>query len=314
MVPNKTAPVTHDPANPMMQRALRAVARQRLMGLHFIGHFIGVEGLPDDEEVAAHLQLPAREPYGTRPVSDLELGVLVDVAMGHAVRQRLTQGMRLATTTLAIHRAPRAVVRPVVATPVVQWLDTAGGAAAVRFEVTDTTGLVAACGSAAFALLPSPSRRNVAPMNWSLLDGIEDVDPDTLDPQERAAVEAAEATGADSGTDVLNGLLGVQWEDVDNGTLHGVLNVGPQHENRVGHLQGGVAYAVGALAAQNVVGGRRPVLDGHMSYLRPTSHGPLVITATIVRNGTKLAFIRVNLVSAGKLTTDMSFTMGAEES
>lgn len=306
--------MTDDLANPLTQRALRAVARQRLMGLHFIGHFIGVEGLSDCEDGASQLRLPPWELDAARSLSDLELGVLVDVAMGHAVRRSLSQGMRLATTSLVIHRAPRPVQRPVVATPRVQWLDAAGGAVAVRFEVTDSAGVVAACGSGAFALLPAPSGRNVAPMDWSLVDGVADVDPDTLDPQEKAAVEAAQAAGAVSGATVLNGLVGVQWEKVGDGTVQGVMSVGPQHENRVGHLQGGVAYAVGAWAAQNVVGGRRSVLDGHVSYLRPTGHGPLLITARTVRSGARLAFVRVSLVSAGKQTTYLSFTMGAEES
>jgi len=299
-------------------RALRAVARHRAMGLHFLGHYLGIEGLDRDvrdgaDDAASWLLLAAREPG--EQVDDVALGVFVDLAMGQAVRARLDRGMRLATSSLVLHRAPGPIERPVRARAEVDWLEdrASGGNAAVRFEVSDERGRLAATGSGSFVTLPADDDTNVSIVDWSRGDEATPLARQDLTPHEAAAVAAVESA-APRGAETSDGLLDLTWSEVSQDTLSGELMVGPQHDNRVGDLQGGLVFGIGATAARRLCEGRRRIVDGQVLYLRPAGHGPLQITATLLRRGRRVSFVRVVLQSRGKQGAELTYTLGADGS
>lgn len=294
-------------------RALRAVARHRAMGLHFLGHYLGIEGVPDRADAASRLLLPDRE--SGEEVTDVGLGVFVDLAMGQAVRARLATGMRLATSSLVMHVAPGRIERPIEVRADVEWLEEgeSGGSAAVHFEVTTADGSTVATGSGSFVTIPAGTSRNVAIVDWSQAASVAQVDRADLTPHEEAAVSAVEAA-APSGAATFDGLLDLTWGDVEDGTLAGELVVGPQHDNRVGDLQGGLVYGIGATAARRLFDGRRRIIDGQVLYLRPVGHGPLAITATVLRPGRRMSFVRVVLEAGGKQSAELTYTLGADGS
>lgn len=304
-------PVTDD--STAIQRALRAVSRHRAMGLHFLGHYLGIEGLPDGADGAARLVLPAREPG--EQVTDVGLGVFVDLAMGQAVRARLVKGMRLATSSLVMHVAPGRIERPVEVRADVEWLeeDERGGSAAVHFEVAAADGSTVATGSGSFVTIPAAPGQNIAIVDWSGAAAVEQVDRAELTPHETAAVSAVESAAA-RGVATFDGLLDLSWGEPQDGTLTGELIVGPQHDNRVGDLQGGLVYGIGATAARRLFGGRRRIIDGQVLYLRPVGHGPLTITATVLRTGRRMSFVRVVLEAGGKQSAELTYTLGADGS
>jgi acyl-coenzyme A thioesterase PaaI-like protein len=295
-------------------QALRAVARRRAMGLHFVGHYVGIDGAAERGHDRTRLVLPPREP-GER-VTDAALGVLVDLAMGQAVRASLSHGMRLATSSLVMHVAPGPLERPVEATAHVEWLedgaDGAGGTAAVRFRVTGVDGRPAATGSGSFVTIPSESGHNVDVVDWDRGDSVPDVTPDDLTADEAAMVAAVVPIATDAETS--GGLLDVTWTQVRGDAVTGELQVGSQHDNRVGNLQGGLVYGIGAAAARRLFAGRRRIVDGQVLYLRPVGHGPLTITATVLRRGRRMAFVRVVLEAGGKQSAELTYTLGADGS
>jgi acyl-coenzyme A thioesterase PaaI-like protein len=287
------------------------------MGLHFLGHYLGIDGHPEMGDGHSWLILPAREP--NEPVTDVALGVLVDLAMGQAVRTKLEPGMRLATSSLVLHAAPLTYVRPIEVRAAVQWLDggdahsRTGGTAAVTFAVTTADGRTVATGSGSFVTLPAQSGHNDAIVDWSQASMVTTVRRDELNPHEAAAVDGVEAA-ARRGS-VADGLLDLRWRAIDGDTLLGELLVGPQHGNRVGDLQGGLVYGIGATAARRLFADRRRIVDGQVLYLRPVGHGPLMITATVLRRGRRMAFVRVVLNEAGKeQSAELTYTLGAEGS
>lgn len=293
-------------------RALRAVARHRAMGLHFLGHYLGIDGLPDRADGATRLMLRPL-PEADELVGHVELGVLVDLAMGQAVRSCLSQGMRLATSSLAMRVSPVPAHRPVEAHASVDWVEDrpGGGSAAVRFDVIDDRHRTVASGSGSFVTIPAGDDTNVAIVDWSrdVSDG--SLSPADLTRDEAAAVAAIEAT-APKGAETVDGLIDVSWDRVTGPTLRGRLLVGPQHENRVGDLQGGLVFGLGAIAASRLCDDRRRVVDGHVLYLRPVGHGPLTITATLLRRGRRMTFVRVVLESGGKQSAELAYTLGPE--
>lgn len=297
-------------------RALRAVARHRALGLHFLGHYLGIEGLPDRSDGATRLVL-RRLTDADDLVGHVELGVLVDLAMGQAVCARLAQGMRLATSSLVMHVSPIPARRPVEAHASVDWLEdrAGGGSAAVRFDVVDADQRTVATGSGSFVTIAAGDDTNVAIVDWSR--EVPDSLPSRaeLTPNEAAVVAAIEAT-ASRGAETVDGLVDLSWDRIagptTQPTLTGRLLVGAQHENRVGDLQGGLVFGVGAIAASRLCEGRRRVVDGQVLYLRPAGHGLLDITATLLRRGRRMAFVRVVLESGGKQSAELAYTLGPE--
>ena len=85
------------------QRALRAIARTRALGLHFYGHFLGIDGPPPATPGHARLTLEG-EPAGVGRAapSVSALATLADLTLGSAVRSRLEPGTLLATATLSL--------------------------------------------------------------------------------------------------------------------------------------------------------------------------------------------------------------------
>lgn len=306
-------PTSDDLTTIATERALRAVARHRAMGLHFLGHYLGIEGLPDDGSGTSRLVLPAREP-GER-VTDVGLGVFVDLAMGQSVRERLARGMRLATSSLVMHVAPGVIERPVEVRADVDWLEDreTGGSAAVRFEVTAADGRTVATGSGSFVTIPAGTDQNVAIVDWSQAADVEDIDRAELTAHEESAV-AAVASAASQGEATFDGLVDLTWGEIEGDTLTGELMVAAQHDNRVGDLQGGLVYGIGATAARRLLENRRRIIDGQVLYLRPAAHGPLTVTATVLRRGRRMTFVRVVLASGGKQSAELTYTLGAEGS
>src|SRR5438105_7552502 len=84
------------------QRSLRAIARTRALGLHFYGHFLGIDGpLPTPGDARLTLEgEPAGVGQGAPSIS--ALATLADLTLGSAVRSRLTPGTLLATATLSL--------------------------------------------------------------------------------------------------------------------------------------------------------------------------------------------------------------------
>lgn len=307
----------HDPtpwrnsADPVRARALRAVACTRALGLHFYGHFIGVTGRPPADG-HARLQAAAEPPCpGSHAISPLALATLADLTLGAAIRSRVAPGARLATVTLALQHIRAPVQGPLVADA--QALLVADGHGLAHCQI-EAGGALVGQAQGWFSALPTPPGTSLGLMPWEVerpppVPAVAEAD---LTEAEAAAVRAAEQAGARAaraGTAISQKLLPFRWEPGADGRSRGVLAIGPELGNRVGHVQGGALYAAAADAALRAAGAPDPALaDGHLQFLRPGDGSSLVAEGAILRQGRRVTFAEARILVDGTLAAAGLFT------
>ena len=288
-----------DGDDPVLARALRAVGRMRALGLHFYGHFIGVTGqLPADGR--ARLELEG-EPtgVGAAAVSPAALATLADLALSATVRSRVAPGARLGTVTLALQHPPEDVAGPIVADAAVLQVGDGFGTARCTLRSAD---VAIGAGQASFALLPAPAGTALRLTPWEHREAPTVVAPslDDLNEREAVAVAAARTAGqraAVHGTAVSQELLHFTWRAAPEGRSSGTLAIGPELDNRVGHVQGGVLYGAAVAAAIAALDAPEAVLaDGYYQFLRPADGATLAAEGAVVRRGRSAGFVEVRLM------------------
>ena len=294
-----SASVTADPAT---ERALLAAGRTRALGMHFLGHFLGISGRPTPVGTA-RLTLD-------RPVLDcqppavpvLSYCALADLVLGSAIRSHFGAGARLGTVTLAIQHPTAPVQGPLVGEG--RALEPRASHSVAQASIA-TGDRVVGHAQGWFSALPPPGGRKPRPLPWEVeeLPPVPTLAPADLDEAEAralAAVQAAERRARASGTAVEDELLHFTWHPSDPHTAHGELTVGPELGNRVGHLQGGALYAAGARAAFQALGGHGWILaDGYYQFLRPGDGLQLAVRAEVLRRGRSAAFAQAHLAVDG---------------
>lgn len=295
-----------------MERAVDAVARTRALGLHFVGHFLGIVGLPP-QDGRSRLLLdvePGAEP-GT-PVSPVSLAVVADLAMGTAIRAHLGAGRRLSTVAMTAHYVAAVATGPVTASAAAPQVGEDGRAFA-RCELTDHRGALVGAIDAWFVALPAPPGRELAPIPWELPEP-RVVQPLTIAGMTRAekgAVDACVAAGrraATGRTSVVEELIGPSIPESTGGRVTGELQIGFAHTNRVGHVQGGVLYGAAALAARRAVAEDMHLAEGHLQFLAPAHGESLVVEARATRQGRRTSFTEARLIVDGGLVGAGTFT------
>lgn len=294
------------------ERALDAVARTRALGLHFYGHFLGVSALPTAPG-RSRLLLDVEPVAGTPgPVPPVALASLADLALGAAIRARLGPNRRLATTSLAVHHLEPTVFGPVTAEGVALRIEPAHERGFAQCELYAAGGQVVGTVGGWFVALPAPPGRSLPPVPWERADlpPVPAVTLQELDVDERAAVDASTRAGARaeaSATSVMEELLGISWTRQAGAAAHGELAVGPEHSNRVGHVQGGLVYGAAALAAGQATGAGMHLAEGHLQFLRPADGSLLVIEARELRRGRRASFAEARLFLADRLVASGEF-------
>lgn len=282
----------------VLARALRAVGRMRALGLHFYGHFIGVTGqLPSVGRARLTLE---GEPsgVGAAAVSPAALATLADLALSATVRSKVAPGARLGTVTLALQHPPGDMAGPIVADASVLQVEDGFGTAQCTLQSAD---VAIGAGQASFALLPAPVGKALRLTPWEQRDPPAVVVPalDDLNEREAAAVIAARAAGqraAVHGTAVSQELLAFRWRASPEGRSSGTLEIGPELDNRVGHVQGGVLYgAAAAVAIQALEAPEAALADGYYQFLRPADGLILSGEGAVIRGGRRAAFVEARL-------------------
>ena len=294
-----SAPVNRDPAT---ERALLAAGRTRALGMHFLGHFVGISGRPAPVGTARlTLDRPVLE---TRPpsVPVLSYCALADLALGSAIRSHFGPGARLGTVTLAIQHPTEPTEGPLVGEA--RATEPRGAHSIAQAVFTDGDRVVGHA-QGWFSALPPPGGRVPPRLPWEMADlpsvpPLDLADLSEAESQALAAVQAADARARASRTAVEDELLHFPWQHAEPHAVHGELTIGPELGNRVGHLQGGALYAAGARAAVQALGGHGWVLaDGYYQFLRPGDGRLLGVRAEVLRRGRSAAFVQAHLAVDG---------------
>jgi acyl-coenzyme A thioesterase PaaI-like protein len=295
---------SHPDAAAIRDQVLRALAGTRAPGYHFPGHLLGCHWprIGEDELDAALPDGPlARNVDGT--VNLAAFCVLLDVALATASRLKVEPGARQATVHLhaqftgaPLHGELKAHAR----------INGTTRHAAVRESLTGGTlhaaGEPVCHASGTFVLLPPPPGITLAPLPWQRGGGgapVTPLKPGELDDQERAVLRACNA--ALRRADDRHGFLEHFWGALPVTTVGGArctVKLGPQHSNRVRHVQGGLLLGLAAITAR-AAAPRHPMLSAVAAwYISPGQGRALKIRSQRFHDGRSFAAVRTEVRNA----------------
>lgn len=276
------------------------MSENRLPGFHFPGYFLGLEwpriGADDLDETmpdGPH----CRAADGS--IALTAFGVLLDTALATAPRLRIRRGVRQAT----VHLHAQFTGQPIRGTL----------SARARFESFSTGGAVREALSSAlihaggklickamgsFMVLPPPAGVRLAPLPWQRRSGkrAAPLDSEHLESDERAILDACDH--ALERADRRQAFIEHFWNVLPRATAGGAgcrVRIGPQHGNRVGHVQGGLLLGLAAATAQTA-SPRHPRLSAISAwFIGPGRGRSLIIRSQRFHEGRSFAGIRTEI-------------------
>jgi acyl-coenzyme A thioesterase PaaI-like protein len=291
-------------ADAIRRQVLLALAANRTPGFHFPGHLLGCAwpriGGDDLEQTMLDGPL-SRNVDGSTSLAAFCL--LLDTALATASRLKIERGARQATVHLHA-QFTGAPLRGDLKAHARMGGYTSGAAA--RQSLTSGTvfagGTPVCHASGTFVVLPPPPGVNLAPLPWQREDSgapVAPLLPRELDPEERAVLKACNAAlrRAGGGHGFLEHFWGILPVRTDQGARCAV-RLGPQHANRVRHVQGGLLLGLAAITAR-AAAPRHPQLSGVAAwYISPGQGRALKIASKRIHEGRSFAAVRTEIGNA----------------
>jgi acyl-coenzyme A thioesterase PaaI-like protein len=294
---------SHPDGEIIRRQVLLALAGNRTPGYHYPGHVLGCHW-PRFGEDDVDVVMPD-SPVGRNVDGSANLAafcVLLDIALATASRLKIGRGARQATVHLHAQftGAPRSGELRARASM--------GGYtshAAVRESLTSGTvfsgGTPVCHATGTFIGLPPPPGVSLAPLPWQRGSGEPGapLDPKELDPDERAIIKACDS--ALKRADQRHAFIEYFWGALPVSTAGGArctVRIGPQHGNRVGHVQGGLLLGLAAIAAR-AAAPRHPRLSAIAAwFISPGQGSALKIQARQFHEGRSFAAVRTEIRNA----------------
>lgn len=282
---------------------LLALAANRTPGFHYPGHLLGCVwpriGENDLEETLPDTPY-ARNVDGT--INLAAFSVLLDTALATAARLKIERGARQATVHLHA-QFTGAPLRGELRTHARMEGYTTGTAA--REGMTSGTvyaGGVPAChASGTFIQLPPPPGVTLAPLQWQRESGklASPLKLNELEPDERTIMKACHS--ALRRADQQHAFIEHFWGALPVATADGArcrIRIGPQHGNRVGHVQGGLLLGLAAINAC-AAAPQHPQLSAIAAwYISPGQGRALKIASRRFHEGRSFAAVRTEIRNA----------------
>lgn len=285
------------------QQVLLALAANRTPGFHFPGHLLGCAwpriGADDLEQTM--LDGPqSRNVDGSTNLA--AFCVLLDTALATASRLKIERGARQATVHLHAQFTGAPLRGELKARTQMNGYTTGAGARESMTSGTVYAGGVPVChASGTFIVLPPPPGVNLAPLPWQRESG-ESVSPlklKDLEPDERVVLRACNSAlrRADDQRAFIEHFWGIMPAPTDQGARCRV-KLGPQHGNRVGHVQGGLLLGLAAITAR-AAAPQHPQLSAIATwYISPGQGRALTITSRRFHEGRSFAAVRTEIRNA----------------
>lgn len=285
------------------RQVLLALAGNRIPGFHYPGHLLGCHWprIGDHDLEAA---MPDR-PEGRNVDGSVNIAafcVLLDIALATSSRLKIERGARQATVHLHAQFTGAPLRGELTARA------SMGGYtsnAAVRQSLTSGTvyaGGVPVCqASGTFIGLPPPPGVSLAPLPWQRESGVAaaPLKPGELQPDERIVLRACNA--ALRRADDRHAFIEHFWGAIPVATAGGArctIKIGPQHGNRVGHVQGGLSLGLAAITARAAVP-QHPQLSAIAAwYISPGQGRALKIQSRRLHEGRSFAAVRTEIRNA----------------
>jgi acyl-coenzyme A thioesterase PaaI-like protein len=291
------------------RRVLRAIALNRTPGYHFPGNFID---LSFDRVASAGTRLT----YENEDEGDIgSLAVLADFALGTAIRAALDPATRLATVSMTLELAAMPRAGMVGALSHCHGFVGEGEEGRIgrgRVVLADAGGEIG-YGSGAFMVLEPPSGVALHPVPMRKRG---DPDPAQLDERDlapdelrilRHADEALERA-AKTGQPFTRHFWGLLPQSAA-GSAACVMPNGPHVGNRVGYVQGGILFALGAATAAAALPGNWRLASMAAAFISPGQGPALKAQSSVVHQGQRVAVVRTEVArSDGRRVLDAMST------
>lgn len=285
------------------RQVLLALAANRTPGFHFPGHLLGCAWprIGEDDLEQTLLDGPqSRNVDGTTNLA--AFCVLLDTALATASRLKIERGARQATVHLHAQFTGAPLRGEVRAHPRMDGYTTGATARQSLTSGTVYAGGAPVChAGATFIVLPPPPGVNLAPLPWQRENeaALTALPPDGLEPDERAILKACESAlkRADHEHAFIEHFWGALPVQTDTGARCAV-KIGPQHANRVRHVQGGLLLGLAATTAQ-AAAPQHPQLSGVAAwFISPGQGRALKIASKRFHEGRSFAAVRTEVRNA----------------
>ena len=228
--------------------------------------------------------------------------VLLDTALATAPRLKIKRGVRQATVHLHAQFTGRPLSGQMRASARLESFSSGG---AVREALSSASvhagGKLVCRAMGSFVVLPPPPGVKLAPLPWQRKGRGPAValNEDELEPHELAAMRACESAlqRADRHHTFIERFWNALPRAEGNGA-HCRVDIGPQHGNRVGHVQGGLLLGLAAVTAR-AAAPRHPRLSAISAwFISPGQGASLDITSRPFHEGRSFAGIRTEIRNA----------------
>ena len=227
--------------------------------------------------------------------------VHLDTALATASRLKIERGARQATVHLHAQFTGAPLRGELSARTQMSGYTTGTAARESMTSGTVYAGGVPVChASGTFIVLPPPPGVKLAPLPWQKdVAAPAALRPNDLKPEEKAILKAC--NHALRRADDQHAFIEHFWGILPVATAHGArctVRIGPQHGNRVGHVQGGLLLGLAAITAR-AAAPQHPRLSAIAAwYISPGQGRSLKITSRRFHEGRSFAAVRTEIRNA----------------
>jgi acyl-coenzyme A thioesterase PaaI-like protein len=291
---------TQDDQQRIRDRILRGIAGNRVPGLHFPGHFLGLTW-SDIGKDSGRLTIAdgphCRNAQGVVDVTALAL--IADAALGTPIRLQLEDGVRLATLRMHLQFTGVPARGDIVAHA--KLLDSSTGGKLKQWMATCTLaggGTTLCHASGEFAELRVPEGVQLEALPWERREPpvAPLLDLRRLGTDERHILRACERALARATP--YSSFIEHLWSGPPRRTASGASSrvaIGPQIGNRVGHVQGGILLGIAANSACAAAPSGMMLSGVSAWYLSPGRGTALHARSRLVHGGRTVAVVRTEL-------------------
>lgn len=297
-------------------QVLKGLARNREPGWNFPGNFLEVSfDAVSSDAARLSLDTPDHLLDRTSELSIAPLAVFIDIGLAAALRQTIGLATRVATVSMSVQLtgAPRRGRLESIARFDGFVADTGDRVGLVRLEIVGSAGLVATAGGTFMVL---GNRANTAPLPMRRREEAPTVAPlavGDLADDERAAYERALFAAQPGPHAFIDRFWSLEPRKKERGAVCDFVN-GLHVGNRVGHVQGGISFALGALTGTAALGAGWTLVGAVASYLNPGTAPTLRAEAEVLHQGRSTAAARTRVTDTEGRTVIEALTHHARVS
>jgi len=300
--------------HPILQHVRSAIAANRRPGLHFPGFFLEMETIRLDEQGAQFAV--AHGPHCVNANGDMNIGaiaLLADMGLGMAMRAHVSTVSRMATATLQLYftgaRATSSIECRGQFDGIFQGAQYKQGR--VSGELT-SAGQIICHGSGTFATPPAPPGVTMHALPLEHMGPRHRPQPmpvSEMSDDERLIMKAARSALRKASPE--RSFVEHFWEQIatpsgkEGGGAANTVKFGPHIGNRVGHMQGGVIFAVAVATAVAAVPGNSLLTSASAWYISPGTGDRLKVRSTVLQLGKTIAVVRTEVLSGKRLVLAM---------